>query len=148
MTIPVSCGCRYRIRPLPWSWRPCGNSSGRDWPACKSKIRNQRRNAVICRGNESSPSTRWSLNSWPPSRHGAIVTSFVARTDARTVEGMDAGHSSRQGLCRRRADVLFPEALVSAEEFGAFARELAQSGIHVPLIANMTEFGKTPYVRE
>jgi methylisocitrate lyase len=43
--------------------------------------------------------------------------------------------------------MLFPEALLSAEEFGAFAREMTQSGVHVPLMANMTEFGKTPYLR-
>jgi len=72
---------------------------------------------------------------------------LVARTDARAVEGMDAAIRRAKAYADAGADVLFPEALVSAEEFGTFARELAQSGIHVPLIANMTEFGKTPYVR-
>ena len=39
------------------------------------------------------------------------------------------------------ADIIFPEALVSAEEFARFAREVPG-----PLLANMTEFGRTPYL--
>lgn len=45
------------------------------------------------------------------------------------------------------ASNVFVDNLLSAEEFGAFAREMTQSGVHVPLMANMTEFGKTPYLR-
>jgi methylisocitrate lyase len=44
------------------------------------------------------------------------------------------------------ADVIFPEALESAEELRTFARQLAKQGAKVPLVANMTEFGKTPYL--
>jgi len=44
------------------------------------------------------------------------------------------------------ADAVFPEALESAEEFRAFAQGLSQEGVKVPLVANMTEFGKTPYL--
>ncbi len=72
---------------------------------------------------------------------------IVARTDARAVEGMEAAIRRAKAYADAGADILFPEALLSAEEFGAFAREMTQSGVHVPLMANMTEFGKTPYVR-
>lgn len=78
-------------------------------------------------------------------QHGDFL--IVARTDARAIEGMEGTIRRAKAYADAGADVLFPEALASAEEFGAFAREMTQSGVHVPLIANMTEFGKTPYLR-
>lgn len=72
---------------------------------------------------------------------------IVARTDARAVEGMEAAIRRAKAYAGAGADILFPEALLTSEEFGAFAREMTQSGVHVPLMANMTEFGKTPYLR-
>jgi methylisocitrate lyase len=39
------------------------------------------------------------------------------------------------------ADMIFPEALTTREEFAEFARQ-----VKAPLLANMTEFGKTPYI--
>ncbi|UVT21609.1 MAG: methylisocitrate lyase [Nitrospira sp.] len=69
---------------------------------------------------------------------------IVARTDARGVEGLDAAVQRAMTYVEAGADALFPEALESAEEFRTFAREMAKGGITVPLIANMTEFGKTP----
>jgi methylisocitrate lyase len=71
---------------------------------------------------------------------------IVARTDARTVDGMEAAIQRARAYVSAGADVLFPEALLSAEEFGTFALEMKKAGVHVPLIANMTEFGKTPYL--
>lgn len=68
----------------------------------------------------------------------------VARTDARGVEGLEAAVQRAVAYAEAGADALFPEALESAEEFGTFAREIAKRGVTVPLIANMTEFGKTP----
>jgi methylisocitrate lyase len=47
---------------------------------------------------------------------------------------------------RAGADAVFPEALESPDEFRAFARQFADAGGKVPLVANMTEFGKTPYL--
>jgi methylisocitrate lyase len=69
---------------------------------------------------------------------------IVARTDARGVEGLDAAVRRAVTYAEAGADALFPEALESVEEFGAFARAVGKSGVTVPLIANMTEFGKTP----
>ena len=71
---------------------------------------------------------------------------IVARTDARAVEGLDASVRRAREYARAGADAVFPEALESAEEFRAFAQGLSKEGIKVPLVANMTEFGKTPYL--
>ena len=64
---------------------------------------------------------------------------IIARTDARSVTGFDDA-IERANLYRRAgADVIFPEGLQSEAEFERFAR--SSPG---PLLANMTEFGKTP----
>ncbi|MBV8775295.1 MAG: methylisocitrate lyase [Deltaproteobacteria bacterium] len=65
---------------------------------------------------------------------------IIARTDAAAVEGFDAAVSRAQLYLRSGADAIFPEALTSAEMFLRFAHEVA-----APLLANMTEFGRTPY---
>jgi methylisocitrate lyase len=44
------------------------------------------------------------------------------------------------------ADALFPEALESEKEFETFSLAMSKAGVAVPLIANMTEFGKSPYL--
>jgi len=69
---------------------------------------------------------------------------IVVRTDARAVEGLEPAIQRAVAYAAAGADALFPEALESAEEFRVFAREIQKRGITVPLIANMTEFGKTP----
>jgi methylisocitrate lyase len=69
---------------------------------------------------------------------------IVARTDARGVEGLEAAVQRATAYAEAGADALFPEALESAEEFRTFAREIRKRGISIPMIANMTEFGKTP----
>ena len=64
---------------------------------------------------------------------------IIARTDARAVEGLDRTVERAREYLAAGADAIFPEALQSAEEFREFARE-----INLPLMANMTEFGKSP----
>ncbi|MDF0642991.1 MAG: methylisocitrate lyase [Nitrospira sp.] len=71
---------------------------------------------------------------------------LIARTDARAVEGMDAAVRRARAYIDAGADAIFPEALESADEFRAFARQFAKEGGKAPLVANMTEFGKTPYL--
>lgn len=71
---------------------------------------------------------------------------IVARTDARGVEGLEAAVQRAQAYAEAGADAIFPEALESAEEFRTFAEQLAKQRTNVPLVANMTEFGKTPYL--
>jgi methylisocitrate lyase len=69
---------------------------------------------------------------------------IIARTDARGVEGLDGALRRAKAYAEAGADALFPEALESADEFHTFARDIQSAGISVPLVANMTEFGKTP----
>jgi methylisocitrate lyase len=64
---------------------------------------------------------------------------IIARTDARAVEGFDRAVERAGEYIAAGADAIFPEALQSPEEFRDFARE-----IDAPLLANMTEFGKSP----
>jgi methylisocitrate lyase len=64
---------------------------------------------------------------------------IIARTDARAVEDFDSAVKRAQRYVEAGADGIFPEALQSNEEFKSFARE-----IEAPLLANMTEFGKSP----
>ncbi len=66
---------------------------------------------------------------------------IVARTDAAETEGLDAAIERATLYQRAGADVIFPEALRSRDEFVEFARK-----VKGPLLANMTEFGKTPYL--
>jgi methylisocitrate lyase len=69
---------------------------------------------------------------------------IIARTDARAVEGLDGALRRAKAYAEAGANGLFPEALESADEFERFARGMQERGITVPLVANMTEFGKTP----
>ncbi len=66
---------------------------------------------------------------------------IVARTDAAGVEGYDAAVARAKLYVEAGADAIFPEALVTREMFAKFAKDLPG----VPLLANMTEFGKTPF---
>ena len=65
----------------------------------------------------------------------------VARTDAAASEGLDAAVARARLYMEAGADAIFPEALNSAEMFRAFAARLPG----VALLANMTEFGRTPF---
>lgn len=69
---------------------------------------------------------------------------IVARTNVRSVEGLDAAIRRAATYVEAGADALFPEALEGPEEFRTFARTINDTEATVPLIANMTEFGKTP----
>ena len=64
---------------------------------------------------------------------------LIARTDARAVEISRGGRSARRVISPRARTRFFPEALQNEEEFRDFARE-----VKAPLLANMTEFGKSP----
>ena len=66
---------------------------------------------------------------------------IVARTDAAGVEGFDAAVDRARLYVDAGADAIFPEALNTREMFEKFAAALP----NIPLLANMTEFGKTPF---
>jgi methylisocitrate lyase len=65
----------------------------------------------------------------------------LARTDAAASEGLDGAVARAKLYMEAGADAIFPEALHSAEMFRAFAERMPG----VPLLANMTEFGQTPF---
>ncbi|MGM9469377.1 methylisocitrate lyase [Streptomyces murinus] len=63
---------------------------------------------------------------------------LMARTDARAIEGLDAAIDRAKAYVDAGADAIFPEALADEREFEAF-----RAAVEVPLLANMTEFGKS-----
>lgn len=65
----------------------------------------------------------------------------IARTDAAASEGIDGAVARARLYLEAGADAIFPEALTTAEMFREFARRMPG----VPLLANMTEFGRTPF---
>jgi methylisocitrate lyase len=73
---------------------------------------------------------------------GRIDSQFVliARTDALAVEGIDAAIERAQACAEAGADVIFAEACTTLGEFQRFVSE-----VKVPILANLTEFGQTPY---
>lgn len=67
---------------------------------------------------------------------------LIARTDAVASEGMDAAVARARLYLEAGADAIFPEALHNREMFAEFARRMPG----VKLLANMTEFGRTPFL--
>lgn len=65
----------------------------------------------------------------------------IARVDSRAVHGFDDAVRRANRYVAAGADMIFPEALRTREEFAEFARQ-----VEAPLLANMTEFGKTDYI--
>ena len=63
---------------------------------------------------------------------------IIARTDARASEGLDGAIDRAKAYVDAGADMIFPEALADAGEFEKFKK-----AVSVPLLANMTEFGKS-----
>ncbi len=72
-------------------------------------------------------------------RDNALI---IARTDARAVNGMEDALARAKTYVKEGADIVFPEALLGRDEFRHFAENT-----DFPLLANMTEFGKTPFIR-
>jgi methylisocitrate lyase len=66
---------------------------------------------------------------------------IIARTDAAASEGFDAAVRRAKLYLEAGADAIFPEALTTEDMFREFARQ-----VKAPLLANMTEFGRTPYL--
>ncbi|MFV0425521.1 MAG: methylisocitrate lyase [Beutenbergiaceae bacterium] len=63
---------------------------------------------------------------------------LIARTDIRAISGLDAAIDRAKSLVDAGADAIFPEAMVDLAEFEAVA-----NAVEVPVLANMTEFGKS-----
>ena len=69
-------------------------------------------------------------------------SSFVlmARTDAAAVEGLDSAIERACAYVEAGADMIFPEAMTSIEDYRKF-----KAAVNVPILANLTEFGSTPF---
>jgi methylisocitrate lyase len=63
---------------------------------------------------------------------------IMARTDIRAIEGLAAATDRAKALVDAGADAIFPEAMVDLSEF-----EAVRKAVDVPILANMTEFGKS-----
>ena len=91
---------------------------------------------------------RWARKAADDRSGGDFIV--CARTDARAVEGFDAAVARARLYVAAGADMLFPEGLATEPEFAAFAaamRDVRTLSGHPPyLLANMTEFGKTPMI--
>lgn len=80
--------------------------------------------------------------------HAAVDARFdegfalMARTDAVAIEGVDAAIDRANRYVDAGADMIFAEALSSVDDFQKFT-----SHVNVPVLANMTEFGKTPMLK-
>ena len=64
---------------------------------------------------------------------------IMARTDAHAVEGLAAAVARAQAYAQAGADMIFAEAITTLEEYRQFT-----AAVPVPVLANITEFGRTP----
>jgi methylisocitrate lyase len=65
---------------------------------------------------------------------------IMARTDAAAVEGIDAAIERACAYVEAGADMIFPEAMKTLDDYRRF-----KSAVKVPILANLTEFGSTPF---
>ncbi|MEC7940013.1 MAG: methylisocitrate lyase [Pseudomonadota bacterium] len=70
---------------------------------------------------------------------------IMARTDALAVEGIDSAIERAIACVEAGADMIFPEAMNQLDQYAQFSEALKSAiGKHVPILANITEFGQTP----
>jgi methylisocitrate lyase len=103
-------------------WKRCGHLEGKHLISCERMVEKLRA-AVAARRDP-----------------GFVI---IARTDAVAVEGYEQAVERARAYETAGADVIFPEALTSREMYGDF-----RTKVSVPLLANMTEFGKTPWITD
>ena len=65
---------------------------------------------------------------------------LMARTDAAAVEGIDSAIERAMAYVEAGADMIFPEAMKSLDDYRKF-----KAAVKVPILANLTEFGSTPF---
>jgi methylisocitrate lyase len=103
-------------------WKRCGHLEGKHLISCE-RMAEKVRAAVQAKHNPDFQ--------------------IIARTDAVAVEGFEPAVERARAYEAAGADVIFPEALTSREMFADFRKR-----VKVPLLANMTEFGKSPYLSD
>jgi len=88
---------------------------------------------------------KWAAKASQECSEGAFI--ICARTDAKGVEGFDAAVDRAKHYVHAGATMIFPEGLHTLEEFKDFADAMSSLGDERPyMLANMTEFGKTPMI--
>jgi len=77
---------------------------------------------------------------------GRVDKNFVimARTDALAVEGIDKAIERATAYIKAGADMLFPEAVTTLDDYKTFYAAMSKLDRDVPILANITEFGQTP----
>jgi methylisocitrate lyase len=103
-------------------WKRCGHLEGKHLISCERMVEK--------------------IRAASDARHNRDFQ-IIARTDAVAVEGYEPAVERARAYEAAGADVLFPEALTSREMFTDFRRK-----VKVPLLANMTEFGKSPWISD
>jgi methylisocitrate lyase len=87
----------------------------------------------------------WAAKASADCSDGSFI--ICARTDAKGVEGIDSAIERAKVYVEAGATMIFPEGLHSEEEFAQFAESMKTMGDSAPyMLANMTEFGKTPMI--
>ncbi len=91
---------------------------------------------------------QWAARAARDAAPGFII---CARTDARAVEGLEGSINRAAAYCHAGAEMIFPEGLATEQEFAQFAQAMRRIPGPSPaggpyLLANMTEFGKTPMI--
>ncbi len=71
---------------------------------------------------------------------------LIARVDSKGIHGYDDALDRARAYLDAGAEMIFPEALTTEDEFEQFAKDLRQTHPKAWLLANMTEFGKTPII--
>lgn len=128
-------GCHLEDQKFP---KRCGHLDGKE----------------LVPGDHMCEKVEWAARARDERAPGFVV---CARTDARGVEGFEAAVARARTYVKAGADMIFPEGLASEDEFARFAAAMGRgphadgAGVRemgrVPyLLANMTEFGKTPMI--
>ncbi len=94
--------------------------------------------------DQSQSRINWAAKAASDCSDGAFIV--CARTDAAGVEGFDAAVERADLYMQAGASMIFPEGLHSEDEFARFADRLRHAHPDAFLLANMTEFGKTPMI--
>jgi methylisocitrate lyase len=93
---------------------------------------------------QSQSRVEWAAKASGDCSDGAFI--ICARTDAAGVEGFEAAIERARAYVQAGATMIFPEGLHSEDEFARFAEGLRADAPNALLLANMTEFGKTPMI--
>ncbi len=119
--------------------RTASSSRTPAWRVCTWRTRRPSSAAATSKARRSSRAGRWRNGCARPPTPDATATSSSWPAPTRGRSRASTRRSTAKAYVDAGADAIFPEALADEAEFAAFRRAL-----DVPLLANLTEFGKTP----